>query len=277
MPETIAELAPLVAGLEKENIPWHIIGRGSNILVSGKGVKGVVIVMSTKLAAFHVVEKQGPDELDTGDGSALGRTIFDVEAGCSLAQLLNLCIEEEFTGLEFLAGIPGSVGGAIAMNAGAMGHEICSFVEQVTLLDKRGVVEIKQMDTCDVQYRRWKGRNDRIILSGRFSLCRGSRDVIRKKCFAIVSKRKKVQPQQASAGSFFKNPPGLFAGRLIEEAGLKGMRVGGAEVSKVHANFIVNSGGAEAADVYELVKIIQERVQEHSGVWLEPEVESIGD
>ncbi len=270
LPNNVKDLSLLVAGLAKEGIPWHVIGRGSNILVSDRGLSGVVIVMSEKLAALKCVEleaglKQGAD------------VVFEVEAGCSIAKLLNWCLERELTGLEFLSGIPASVGGAIAMNAGAMGATICSCIDQVQLLDKSGKVNLKQMRAEDIKYRKWMGGEEGIILSSRFTLSRGNGTAIRQDCLKTITYRKERQPQAASAGSFFKNPPGDFAGRLIEEAGLKGMSVGGAEVSHAHANFIVNKGGATASDILELKKKIQEKVQVRAGVWLEPEVKILGD
>jgi UDP-N-acetylmuramate dehydrogenase len=186
-------------------------------------------------------------------------------------------MEKELSGLEFLAGIPGSVGGAIAMNAGARGREICTYVDRVRLLSKAGKVRVKKMLPRDISYRKWRGRKDEIILAGRFILTRGSGAAIKKECLKNLAKRKARQPQAASAGSFFRNPAADFAGRLIEAAGLKGLRIGGAEVSPVHANFIVNRGAATASDILELKNIIQAKVQESAGIWLEPEVKILGD
>jgi UDP-N-acetylmuramate dehydrogenase len=270
VPRSVGDLAALVAGLAEEDIPWYVIGRGSNILVPDSGVAGVVIVMSDKLAALKHVGAH--EKL----ANSPART-FEAEAGCSIAKLLNWCAGEELAGLEFLAGIPGSVGGAIAMNAGAMGHEICAYVDQVRLLDKSGTVQVKQISAEEIRYRKWTGGGGAIILSGRFTLSEGSGERIKKECRHNLSLRKNRQPHGASAGSFFKNPPGDFAGRLIEEAGLKGQRIGGAEVSQVHANFIVNKGGATASDILELKNTIQQKVRERSGVWLEPEVKILGD
>lgn len=270
LPDSVAELALLVAGLAKEGIPWFVIGKGSNILVSDSGVSGVVIVMSDKLGALKWVDPEGKKKHGA-------QAVFEVESGCSITKLLNWCVTRELTGLEFLAGIPGSVGGAIAMNAGAMGDEICACIDQVKLLDKDGKVVVKQILAEEVLYRTWTGREGRIILSGRFKLAKGSGEKIRKRCLKTISYRKTIQPQMASAGSFFKNPSGDYAGRLIEEAGLKGVRVGGAEVSRIHANFIVNNGQAVAADIFKLKNLIQETVQARSGVWLEPEVKILGD
>jgi UDP-N-acetylmuramate dehydrogenase len=200
-----------------------------------------------------------------------------VEAGCGLMRLVNWCTGKGLSGLEFAAGIPGSVGGAISMNAGAWGGEMAAVVDAITFVTPDGEVQKKTRSELAFSYRHLeKGHN--IVALGELLLKPGSRESIAQKAKDVVARRKKSQPQGvASAGSFFKNPQGDAAGRLIEAAGLKGCSAGGAMVSPIHANFIINTGSATAADVMALMKTVQERVQQRFGVMLEPEVSIIGD
>lgn len=263
LPTSAAEVSRLVKGLQRYAIPWRVIGRGSNILVPDAGFSGVVIVL-------------GPQFSKIGKTQELGeRTKVPVESGCGLAKLCNWCIDRRLTGLEFATGIPGSVGGAVSMNAGAWGEEISEVVAAITFIDSHGEVFTRSRQTLRFSYRHLAREEGTIILSAVFELRKGSREEIASTCRKYMKQRKENQPHgAASAGSFFKNPAGYeAAGFLIEQAGLKGFRVGGAMVSDVHANFIVNTGEATARNFLELMRVVQEKVLDNSGICLEPEVD----
>ncbi|MBU0483527.1 MAG: UDP-N-acetylmuramate dehydrogenase [Proteobacteria bacterium] len=261
IPSCIEDLSVIVAGAQKSGVSWRVIGRGSNILVPDEGFAGLVIVLGRDFSEIKVREEFS------------GQVRIRVESGCSLARLLNWCMEMELSGLEFTVGIPGSVGGSVVMNAGAWGHEIKEFVASVTWLDNDGQLVSAESNSIDFSYRQWGESRDKIVVMVDFLLFKRDRREIEAQCRELTRKRKERQPQAvASVGSFFKNPPRQAAGKLIEDAGLKGCRVGGAIVSEVHANFIVNTGGATAGDVLELMRIIQDKVWKKYGVRLEPEV-----
>lgn len=280
MPRDTSEFSGLVKGLRRHGVPWRVIGRGSNILVSDQGFAGVVIVLGAEFAAIR--------ELETADAGAL----IEVQSGCSLAKLVKWSMERELAGLEFAVGIPGSVGGAIVMNAGAHGGEIGALVESVSLVDDEGGLHSVPKEDCHFAYRglRLEGRTmggavgfgsaagqrcaGNVVLAATLRLGKKAKQQLQSGCRAFNEKRKTTQPQGvASAGSFFKNPATDAAGRLIEAAGLKGCRIGGAVVSERHANFIVNVGGATASDILELMHLVQEKVCSWSGIKLEPEVD----
>jgi len=263
-PTSKEALAGLVGRLSAEQIPWRVIGRGSNIVVADEGVDGVIIVLGRDFAAI--------EELPGPEGPCLS-----VEAGYSLAKLLHWCCEHSLSGLEFVTGIPGSVGGAIMMNAGAWGSEIGQVLRTVELLDDSGHIEERRLTPDDFRYRGWQQPHGKVVVAGQFSLQHDERSAIAARCHRYAKQRAAKQPKGvASAGSFFKNPPGDAAGRLIEQAGLKGLRVGNAEVSSVHANFLVNCGKARAKDLRELMQLVQIRVEHQFGVKLHPEVKFVG-
>ena len=262
MPASSAELVALLALLRAHDVPWRVIGRGSNLLVADRGYDGVAIVLDRR---FGAIEPVGP-------------TTLRVEAGCGLARLLQWCAGQELAGLEFLAGIPGSVGGAVTMNAGAWGTEIADRIGAVELLDESGVIRRVERDALNFSYRHLELAPGTIVVAGIFALAAGKGNEIEAQMAAHVAARKAKQPKGvANAGSFFKNPPGDAAGRLIEQAGLKGTTVGGAMVSPVHANFLVNTGTATAADFVALMQVVQDAVAARFGVRLEPEVHLLGD
>ena len=265
-PRGVKELSQLIQGLRKINVPWHVIGRGSNIVVSDKGVKGVVIVFGHNFSSRQIVEESA-DSVQV-----------KVEAGHSLSGLVNWSVEKGLSGLEFAVGIPGTIGGAIVMNAGAWGGEIRDVVASVTMIDKKGNSITRKRDEIDFAYRSWGEADSMIAVEGVFELKKSDPTLVKRRCQDFHESRKNMQPQnKPSGGSFFKNPPGgKSAGQLIDESGLKGLRAGGAEVSSVHANFIVNDGSATAADIIKLMHIIQQRVEEASGISLQPEVRFLG-
>jgi UDP-N-acetylmuramate dehydrogenase len=247
--ESDADLARLLEWLRAENIPRHIIGGGSNILVPDHGLTGVVVMLDRGLAEIETIGKE--------DDHVLVRA----GAGCRLAGLLKYCTDRAFSGLEFMVGIPGSIGGAIVMNAGCWGKEISDVLHSVTMLDPTGKLIQTERDKLDFSYRQWGGGRESVIVAAVFALVKGDIKTIKAACRKYLQQRKEKQPQHmASAGSFFKNPPGRAAGGLIEEAGLKGHRVGGAMVSPRHANFIVNTGTATAGDILALMRKVQSAV-----------------
>ncbi len=263
-PASVAELAALLPVLRRQGLPWRVIGRGSNLLVADAGLPEVVIVIGPAMAAIRQAGQEGSERL------------VQAEAGCSLPKLVSWCTAEGLGGLEFAAGIPGSVGGAIAMNAGAWGREMRDVLHALVVVDETGGVQILPAASQVFAYRRWEHAPGVVVAAGIFRLQPESPEVIGGRCRGHLQARREKQPLEPSAGSFFKNPPGQAAGRLIEAAGLKGLRVGGARVSEQHANFLVNAGGATARDFYELMKVVQEQVAERTGIRLEPEVHLLG-
>jgi UDP-N-acetylmuramate dehydrogenase len=265
VPENIEAVATLVNGCQGEDLRWCVIGGGSNLLIADKGFPGLVIAMGREMAGIKQLGKDGN-----------GNTLVEVAAGCSLARLLNWCAEQQQVGLEFAAGIPGTVGGAVVMNAGAQGREIKDVLVSVLLLEDGKIISRRREDLV-FGYRYWQRPAGVVVLGATFAFAAGESAMIKETCRGYLEARRDKQPVGlASGGSFFKNPDSAPAGRLIEEAGLKGTRVGGALVSEVHANFIVNTGDATAADIISLMKLVRSRVREMHGVELEPEVEFLG-
>jgi len=265
------ELTVLLPWLAARHIPWRVIGRGSNILVPDRGLTGVAIILGRDF------EQVAALPLPNGDAGGPAPAVR-AGAACSLARLVGFCTEAGLSGLEFLTGIPGTVGGAVVMNAGAHGREIRGPLLEITVIDDRGEMRRHPARDLPFGYRAWGGHPSWVVTGATFALVREDRPVIESRCRALHQQRQATQPlQAASAGSFFKNPPGEAAGRLIEVAGLKGLRRGGAMVSEKHANFIVNTGRATAADILALMREVQERVLAATGIRLEPEVRILDD
>jgi len=265
-PQGPEELAQLVQVLGRLGVPWQVLGRGSNVLVSDEGVAGAVIVFARDFARCTVQSET--------DSSVIAR----VEAGHSLGALVNWHLANGLCGLEFAVGIPGSVGGAIVMNAGAWGEEVADLLVEVGMMDRHGDLFRCNRQEIEFGYRSWNQQGGQVVVDGVFRFGRDPDSQAHNRCLDLQKRRKQAQPQGvANAGSVFKNPPnGPPAGLLIEEAGLKGFIVGGAMVSQVHANFIVNTGRARAADVVELMAEVQTRVEKKSGIRLEPEIKIMG-
>jgi len=258
--DTVADLACATTVLAEEDIEWTVLGKGSNVLVSDTGYDGAVLVLG-KGFKRHAI--QG-DELRTGAGVILGAVVQDAfKAGLS--------------GLEFAVGIPGTVGGALAMNAGSRDEWIGSIVELVTLfVPGQGLVGVRGPEIA-WGYRRTDLPVRGIVVEAVLRVTESDAVQMRRSMEASLRQRKRSQPLgMPSAGSVFVNPEGDSAGRLIESAGLKGVRMGGAQVSEVHANFIVNTGGATAADVVGLVQMVRDAVKETHGIELRPEVRFVG-
>ena len=262
MPENDKELSELISLLNKEGSEYIVIGNGSNLLVGDRGYRGVCIRISD---GFSDIEADG-DRITAGAGAILSR-VADKALGCGL------------TGFEFASGIPGTVGGAMVMNAGAYGGEMKDVVSSVEVMTKDGEIRVLSNEEMEFSYRNSIVRKEGLtVLKVVFKLDRGKKEEIKARMDELAGKRRDKQPlEYPSAGSTFKRPEGNFAGKLIMEAGLAGYSVGGAQVSEKHCGFIINTGEATAGDIIKLINIVQTRVYENSNIRLEPEVCMIGE
>ena len=255
-----ADLIEFVAQLPA-NEPVFWMGLGSNLLIRDGGIRGTVINTKGRLKAMR----------RTDEGAVY------VEAGVPCAHVARFCAEQGLVGAEFLAGIPGTMGGALKMNAGAFGGETWTLVNQVDMLTARGEVIIRPPQDFTVSYRSVKGKDGEWFLSALLQLPEGDTIASQQKIKGLLEKLAQTQPtNQPSCGSVFKNPEGDFAARLIEQSGLKGYSIGGACVSEKHANFIVNTGKATAANIETLISYVQAKVNEQHGVMLRTEVCMVG-
>jgi UDP-N-acetylmuramate dehydrogenase len=246
--------------------PLYFVGLGSNLLVRDGGVQATVVFTHWALRQISL--------LSTGENNI---TIY-AEAGIASPKVARFAALHGAEGAEFLAGIPGTVGGALAMNAGCYGGETWNIVESVRTIDRQGVIRQRSAGEYRTGYRSVMGPADAAFVAATFCLPRGDGQKSRNRIKALLSQRIASQPlQQPNAGSVFRNPPDDHAARLIEACGLKGARIGGAEISRKHANFIVNTGGASAADIETLIDLAQNTVREKWGVVLEREVRIIGE
>lgn len=265
-PPSVEALAAVLAAARELEVPVTCLGGGSNVLVSDAGVRGAVVRLGK---AFAYIREVGQDEAGV-----------DIETGAAtrFIRLAKDTVSRGLAGLEFAAGIPGSVGGAAQMNAGAFGGEISQTLTSMTLVTLDGEIVEKQREQLQFSYRKLAFDRPAVIASLRFRLLRSPVGRLQQVVARVQEKRRRNQPAgYPNAGSIFKNPPGEYAGRLIEKAGLKGTRKGGAQVSLEHANFIVNLGDATATEVRELMSLVQEEVWRKCGVWLEPEVRLLGE
>jgi len=258
-------LQVLLSFLQESRLQWRVIGKGTNLLVPDSGFDGVIILLGEGFKGVSLRDEQNGRSVSVRAGG-----------GCRLTRISGWCIKRGLAGLEFACGIPGTVGGAVVMNAGAWGDELANVLTAVTVISAAGPEKIER-DQMHFSYRCWQdlagGKRGWIVTEVEMRLVQVKPDVVRSRCAELIRKRRERQPKgQPNAGSFFKNPLGDSAGRLIEESGCKGMRVGGAMVSPVHANFFVNMGGATATDVKELMERVQKRVRKDSGILLVPEV-----
>lgn len=261
-PESAEEVQKIILLCKEAGMPYYILGNGSNLLVSDQGYRGVIIQIYKSMSEISV-----KGEFVTAQAGALLSAIAAKAAGESLA------------GFEFASGIPGTIGGAAVMNAGAYGGEMKDVLEQVTVLTKEGELVTIPREELDMGYRTSKvAKNQYIVLEVVIHLAHGEQEKIREKMNELKEKRTTKQPlEYPSAGSTFKRPEGYFAGKLIEEAGLRGFQVGGAQVSEKHCGFVINKDNATAAEVRELIRQVSERVKANSGVTLEPEVKMLGE
>ncbi len=273
IPADLRDLAHFLRDLPC-NEPVYVIGLGSNLLVRDGGLRGTVVAVHAKLNALQLIEHNGADGL------------IYAGSGVACAKIARFAAKHQLVNAEFLAGIPGTVGGALAMNAGCFGTETWQIVERLEIIDRSGTVFMRQPDDYEVGYRNIKLRQPRAatvietewFAGGYFRLPCGDQAESRQKIKHLLAKRIASQPlDQPNAGSVFRNPPGDYAARLIETCGLKGLCMGGAMVSLKHANFIVNTGNATATDIETLIMLVQSRVKQETGIGLIQEVRIIGD
>ena len=260
-PEDAGQTAKLVRFCEKEEIPVFVLGKGSNILVSDRGIKGAVIYTGKQCGI-----------------SLVNENTVRAQSGASLAQLCTFALENSLSGLEFAYGIPGTVGGAVFMNAGAYGGEMKDVLLNSEYVSTDGTSGELDNEAMELSYRHSAYENGNLVITAAsVRLAPADRNEIKSTMNDILARRKEKQPlEYPSAGSTFKRPEGNFAGALIEQCGLKGVSVGGAQVSEKHAGFIINRGGATAADILSLIKHVQARVKAQTGVSLETEIRLIG-
>lgn len=262
-PRDTEQLTELLRRANAEKVPVQLIGGGSNLIVRDGGIVGLVIVLGDAFAGYTIDRERGQ---------------VRAAAGTRLIELARQVAEEGLSGLEFASGIPGTLGGAVTMNAGAYGGEMSGIVERVQILDQQ--YRLRWLDRAEMEF----GYRESIvqrrpwwIVAAELRLQPDEAAAVKARCAELAVQRRSKQPlQYPSAGSTFKRPPGHFAGQLIEASGLKGCRIGGAEVSQMHAGFIINRGGATATDVLQLIAKVQQEVWQQQGVQIEPEVRIIG-
>ncbi|MBL8028644.1 MAG: UDP-N-acetylmuramate dehydrogenase [Fibrobacteres bacterium] len=262
-PSTVNEIKALLSFAEEKKLQLLVLGRGSNVLISDKGYRGLVINLSN---TFNKISFDG------------NRVCSD--AGADLEALLKLSSEQGLGGAEALNDIPGTVGGAVFMNAGAFDSAISDFLVSVTSISRNGTFVTRKKEEISFGYRFSDYKNNgEIILSANLEFVKGDKKEINSKLTAIKQKRDEKQPpdRDRSCGSVFKRPPGNYAGTLIEKCGLKGFQIGGAKISEKHANFIINTGNATAADVKNVIEAVQNRVFESNSIRLETEVIFVGE
>jgi UDP-N-acetylmuramate dehydrogenase len=266
-PTEIDELKNVIAFVREKKIPYYVLGNGTNMLVSDDGFKGVIIAL--KDLNGEIVFK------DTDERDKVSVTAY---AGCTLARLSSEAASRGLQGTEFASGIPGSIGGAVVMNAGAYGGEIKDILEYADVLDEDGNTVRLYNSDLEFGYRRSIiQKKNYIVLLVSFILKRGNEKNIKAEIRELNERRREKQPlEYPSAGSTFKRPEGYFAGKLIEDSGLKGYRIGDAQVSEKHCGFVINRGKATSADIYSLIGDVIATVYEKTGVQLEPEIKLLG-
>ena len=260
-PSSVKQIRSTLQICKENNIPFYIIGNGSNLLVKDGGIRGVVI----KLCNLKEITTNGNE--------------IKAEAGALLKDVSAKAVENSLTGFEFACGIPGSVGGAVFMNAGAYDGEIKNVIKEAEVIDKDGNIMTLSKDDLELGYRTSSVmKKGYIVLSAVFSLRSGEESKVKERVNELTMKREEKQPlEYPSAGSTFKRPEGYFAGKLIQDAGLKGFSIGGAAVSEKHSGFVINKGGATAKDILDLIAHIQNEVKKQFGVDLHPEVRILGE
>ncbi len=259
--QDLLQLKELLCLARREGLPYLVVGKGSNLLVKDAGLKGMALLL--KGALEGVEEKEG--------------TIY-AGGGLGLAELVRFCHRRGLAGLEFLAGIPGTVGGAVAMNAGAWGKSTGDVVTAVEIITADGEGVRKDRSHLQFAYRKTVLPSGSVMIRALFQVAKDRPETIGERIRDYLERRKVTQPlDYPSAGSVFKNPPHDHAGRLLDVAGMKGKRIGGAMISDKHANVIVNVGGARAEDILALMEMARQKVREQSGVDLEPEIKVVGD
>ena len=262
LPETKEELRETVLLCRREEMPYYIFGNGSNLLVSDKGYRGVIIQVFKSMNKIRA------------DGNCI-----HAQAGALLSAIAARALEKSLKGFEFASGIPGTLGGACVMNAGAYGGEMKQVLKQVTVLDSEGNILAIPSEDLEMGYRTSIiAKEGHIVLEAVIELEEGNEEEIRSLMEELKNKRVEKQPlEYPSAGSTFKRPEGYFAGKLIQDSGLRGFSVGGAQVSEKHCGFVINKDHATAADIAELMRRVSQCVEEKFGVALEPEVKRLGE
>lgn len=262
LPEDESQVAEAIKLCQEEKMPYFILGKGSNLLVSDKGYRGVIIKLAKNFSRIGI------------EGSKV-----TAQAGASLSELAEKIAEKSLAGFEFASGIPGTLGGAVTMNAGAYGGEMKDIISDATVLDTDGRVHFLEKQELRLGYRTSIIQEEHmVVLSASFLLKEGKEEDIRAAIAELTRKREEKQPlEYPSAGSTFKRPEGYFAGKLIMDSGLRGFSIGNAGVSEKHCGFVINKGGASALEIYTLIQEVIRIVYEKQGVRLEPEVRLLGE
>ena len=273
--ESAEALRRAVELARNNQVPCRVLGGGSNILVSDAGVRGLVVLNRARTVTFSLLSEPEVQR---------GRSSVQAESGASLSTVAQMCVRRGLAGLEWAASIPGSVGGAVVGNAGAWGGDVASRLVEATVLESGGEPVEWPVERFEYGYRTsilkqcaLRGAPQAVVLRASFALQPGDRHVLEAQVAEFATRRKASQPPGATCGSVFRNPPGDYAGRLIEAAGLKGRRAGGAEISTVHANFIVNHREATATDVKILIDLARQEIRAQFGVELQLEIELLGE
>ncbi len=261
-PASVSQLGELIKLCNRQNLPIFIMGNGTNLLVSDKGIRGVVIKIYDNLNGYTVKED-----------------CIEAYGGILLSKLSGIALENELAGLEFASGIPGTLGGAVAMNAGAYGGEIKDVVIETEFIDKDGDIKVLRGDEHQFGYRTsFIQKQSGIVVRSIIKLKKGDKTSIKTLIDDLTGRRKDKQPlEMPSAGSVFKRPEGYFAGKLIEDCGLRGYSIGGAQVSDKHCGFIVNTGNATSKDIMDLISHIQKTVKDKFNAELQTEIRIVGD
>ena len=262
MPQNAEEVKNIVALCKEAEMPYYILGNGSNLLVGDKGYRGVIIQIYKEMNHIRI------------DGDKV-----IAQAGALLSRVGTATLEAELTGFEFAAGIPGTVGGAVFMNAGAYGGEMKDIIANATVLTQDGDIVTINKEDLELGYRTSViAKKGYVVLEAEYQLQKGDKEAIRARMDELKVQRVTKQPlEYPSAGSTFKRPEGCFAGKLIQDAGLRGFQVGGAQVSEKHCGFVINKDQATAADIRELMRQVSDKVMQEFGVKLEPEVKTLGE
>ena len=259
-PKDEVDLANILKFASKHKISTFFIGSGSNILVSDDGIDGIVITLGKSLKKLIIK----------------GTSVY-CQSGVMLGKFVKECISRNLSGVESLIGVPGTVGGAIIMNAGAFGSEISNYLKKVTVMTMSGQLKSYKVDDIHFSYRNSSFQNNEILISAEFGLIQSDKkSVVEKKSIASGGRKKSQPLKYRSAGSIFKNPDEGAAGFYIDKAGLKGSKSGDAEISPIHANFFVNHGSAKASDIVELIRLARKTVKEKFGIMLELEIKTLG-
>lgn len=260
-PENHKQVLDIINLCKKDNVPYYIIGNGTNLLVKDGGIRGVVI----KLCKLNEI--------------TLDQDKLIAKSGALLKDVSDIALKQGLAGFEFACGIPGSIGGAVAMNAGAYNGEISNVIESAKVIDNEGNIKILNKDELELGYRMSSIlKHGYTVIEVTFKLHKGEQEKIKDRIEDLSKRRSDKQPlEYPSAGSTFKRPEGYFAAKLIEDSGLKGMRVGDAEVSEKHSGFIINKGNATAKDILDLIKLVQNTVKDKFNVDLFTEVRIIGE